>query len=244
MRRVRSALGAGLVALAVLIPTQTALAQTDAGVNDAGDVVVTEAANVNRAMGSGDSTSTFSLRLPQGASCQGDSANDDWRVSTFLVPADTNLDTLTYRATRPDGELYRSLRQLNGDIFVMQFTGANPGPGQPGLISAIPPLTMAWYEAGSLAPGTYKIGVACTDPSFVVQRYWDNTVELVAAPEVDPGGLRWAVVTPSTLTQPDSSSSSSTTWAALLSAFIVIAGAVLIRRQRRRLSPHNQKETV
>lgn len=244
MRRMRSALATGLVAIAVLVSTQHVSAQTDAGVNDAGDVVVTEAANVNRAMAAGDSTSAFSLRLPEGASCPGDSANDDWRVNTFLVPAETNLDTLTYRALRPDGEAYRSLRYLDGDIFVMEMTSANPGPGQPGLITPIPPLTMAYYEAGSLAPGPYKLGIACTDAVGAVQRYWDNAVELTLAPEVDPGGLRWSVIKTSTLAQPESTSSSSTTWVALLLALVVTGGAVLIRRRRRRLSPQSQKEPV
>jgi hypothetical protein len=186
-------MGIGLLLMGVVSMVEPAAAQTETGSADAGDVVVADPVNVNRALREGDSTSAFTFRLPEGASCPGDSANDDWRVSTFLVPADTNLDTLTYQALRPDGEAYRSLRYLDGDIYVMEMTNANPGPGEPGLITPIPPLTMAWFETGSLEAGPYKMGIACTDASGAVQRYWDTAVELTTAPDVDPGGLRWSV---------------------------------------------------
>jgi hypothetical protein len=221
---------------------EPAAAQTETGSADAGDVVVADPVNVNRALREGDSTSAFTFRLPEGASCPGDSANDDWRVSTFLVPADTNLDTLTYQALRPDGEAYRSLRYLDGDIYVMEMTNANPGPGEPGLITPIPPLTMAWFETGSLEAGPYKMGIACTDASGAVQRYWDTAVELTTAPDVDPGGLRWSVEPASgASSQPSSSSSGSTTWMLpVVALVVVVGGVVLIRRRQRRPSLQSQ----
>jgi hypothetical protein len=235
--------GIALLLAGLLSLTDPVTAQT--GAADAGDVVVADPVNVNRALREGDSTSAFTFRLPEGASCPGDSANDDWRVSTFLVPADTDLDTLAYQALRPDGEAYRSLRYLDGDIYVMEMTNANPGPGQPGLITPIPPLTMAWFEAGSLPPGPYKMGVACTDASFTVKRYWDTEVELVAAPDVDPGGLRWSIGGNSTPAAAEPSSNGSTTLVVLVAALVVVVGAVvLIRRRQRHPSPQSQKESV
>lgn len=245
MWRTHSAFGIGLVVVATLSLAQHVSAQTESGTKDAGDVVVADPVNVTRAFREGDSTSAFTFRLPEGASCPGDSANDDWRVNTFLVPADTNLNTLTYRALRPDGEAYRSLRYLNGDIYVMEMTNPNPGPGQPGLITQIPPLTMAWYKAGSLAPGPYKMGIACTDAVGAVQRFWDTTVELTEAAEVNPGGLRWRVVENTNAASTESSSIGSTTWAVLLTAIVVgIGGAMVIRRRQRRPSPQSQKEQI
>lgn len=245
MRGKATVLGIALTVAAALSVADYASAQTEKGSKDAGDVVVAEPGNVNRPLNEGDSTSAFTFRLPEGASCPGDSANDDWRVSTFLVPADTNLDTLMYQALRPDGEAYRSLRYLDGDIYVMEMTDPNPGPGQPGLITQIPPLTMAWFEAGSIAPGPYKMGIACTDPSGAVKRYWDTDVELTAAPEVDPGGLRWSAVENSNAAPVDSSSNNSATWVLLLAALVVIIGGfLLISRRQRRRSPQSQKESV
>ena len=241
----QASLGFAVFVVSALSMASHASAQTDAGSKDAGDVVVAEPANVNRPLREGDSTSAFSLRLPEGAACPGDSANDDWRVNTFLVPADTNLDTLMYQALRPDGEAYRSLRYLDGDIYVMEMTNANPGPGQPGLLTPIPPLTMAWWDAGTIPPGPYKIGVACTDAVGAVQRYWDTSVELTAAPEVDPGGLRWSVVDNPNAAPTEPPSNSSTTWVILLVALVVVVGGVVvIRRRQRRPSPQSQKESV
>lgn len=240
-----AALGFAVVVVTALSMADHVSAQTDAGSKDAGQVVVAEAANVNRALREGDSTSAFTFRLPEGAACPGDSANDDWRVNTFLVPADTDLDTLMYQALRPDGEAYRSLRYLDGDIYVMEMTNPNPGPGQPGLLTPIPPLTMAWFEAGSLPPGPYEMGIACTDAVGAVQRYWDTTVELTAAPEVDPGGLRWSVVDNPNAAPTESASNSSTTWVVLSAALVVVVGGVVvIRRRQRRPSPQSQKESV
>lgn len=184
-----------LFALVVVFDGVPALASgppvTDA---DAGDAVIVDPINTDRELANGSSTSAFSLRLPDGAVCPGDSANDDWRVQSFLVPADTDIGALRYRATRPDGDAFRSLRYLDGDHFVMEFTDPNPGPGEPGRILAIPLLTMAYFPTGSLEPGPYLIGVACTDPDWYVRRYWDARVDLVAAPEVEPGGLRWTAI--------------------------------------------------
>jgi len=242
MWRERFAVGIGMVVAALSLATHVS-AQTEEASADAGDVVVVDPVNVNRALADGDSTSAFTFRLPEGASCPGDSANDDWRVSTFLVPADTNLDTLMYQALRPDGEAYRSLRHLDGDIYVMEMTNPNPGPGQPGLINQIPALTMAWYETGTLAPGPYEMGIACTDAVGAVERYWDTDVELTVALDVEPGGLRWSVVENADVAVEEPSSNGSAIWGFILVAIAAIGGFIVVRR-RRSLTPQNQKETV
>jgi len=243
MWRQRLALGIGIVVIAALPSSVHASAPTEAGTGDAGDVVVVDPINVDRTLADGDSTSTFTFRLPDAASCPGDSANDDWRVSTFLVPADTNLDTLMYQALSPDGEAYRSLRYVDGDIYVMEMTSPNPGPGQPGLINQLPALTMAWYETGTLAPGPYKMGIACTDAVGAVERYWDTDVELTVAPDVEPGGLRWSVIANANVAAVEPSSNGSAIWVFILVAIAAIGGFIVVRR-RRSLTPHNQKKTV
>lgn len=178
----------------MLGPSHVAFGQTDTAGVDAGSVVVVDTVNSTRELTEGDSRTAFSLRLPDGSACPGDSANDDWRVQSFLVPADTDIGSLRYRALRPDGDAYRALRYPNGDIFTQAFTDPNPGPGSPGRILAVPPLTFAWFPAGSIPPGRYKIGIACTPPSWEVARFWDAEIELEEAADVEPGGLRWRVL--------------------------------------------------
>ncbi len=246
MGRQRAAVAIGMLFLSLLSFAGRASAQTETNPADAGDAVVVDPVNVNRQLTDGDSTSAFTFRLPEGASCPGDSANDDWRVQSFLVPADTDIGSLRYRASRPDGERYRSLRYLDGDIFAMELTNPNPGPGRPGEIVALPPMTLAWFPTGSVEPGTYQMGIACTEPSWEVERYWDVTVELESAPEVEPGGLRWRVVEPSGSSSFDDAAGNggrSVLYVAVLAA-VGAAFVVLIRRRGRRgVSPH-QKESV
>ena len=237
----------GLVLLSFsLLHASSVSARSETNPADAGNAVVVDPVNVNRQLTDGDSTSAFTFRLPEGASCPGDSANDDWRVQSFLVPAQTDIGSLRYEGTRPDGEEYRSLRYLDGDIYIMEFTNPNPGPGNPGEIIALPPLTFAWFPTCSLKMGAYTMGIACTNPSWEVERYWDVTVELSSAPEVEPGGLRWRVDDPSGEVSLDEASGNVGIAGSSIAAIAIFAGAgiVLIRRRsRRRISPHQKELT-
>jgi hypothetical protein len=238
--------GLVLVSFSLLSFVGIASAQTQTNPADAGDAVVVDPVNVNRQLAVGDSTSAFTFRLPEGASCPGDSANDDWRVQSFLVPAETDIGALRYRASRPDGEEYRSLRYLDGDIFAMELTNPNPAPGMPGEIVALPPMTFAWFPTGSVQPGLYKMGIACTEPSWQVERFWDVTVELESAPEVEPGGLRWRVVEASGAPSLSDPSGNGGRAAWYVAAFVVVLAACIVlvrRRNRRRVSPR-QKESL
>lgn len=238
-------LGIGLLFALTLASAGNASAAPVTDIADAGNAVVVDSTNVTRQLSEGDSTTLFTFRLPSGAACQGDSANDNWRVQSFLVPADTDIGSLRYRASRPDGEEYRSLRYIDGNIYSMEMTNQNPGPGMPGEVAELPPMTFAWFPAGSLPPGSYKMGIACTDPSWQVERFWDVTVELESAPQVEPGGLRWQVVVPAGALPPNDSSSLS---AVFVAAFAVLATATIafVRgRIRRKRSPHQKlKESV
>ena len=62
-------------------------------VGDAGDVVLIGLDG--DPISSGDASTRFFVRLPEGAACPGDSVNDQWRVNTFLIPvAQDPLDVL------------------------------------------------------------------------------------------------------------------------------------------------------
>lgn len=173
--------------------TPPAVGATGPG-EDAGSVVMVDPLNDAREYTRGDTTSAFTLRLPEGAACPGDSANDGWRVQTFIVPTGTDLSQLQFLALRPASEApleQRSLREINGGIYTQQMTQANTVAGDPGIVLGLPPLTFAYFEAGTFPPGSYQIGVACTTPDWVVRRYWNSEIEFESAPEIDPGGMRW-----------------------------------------------------
>ncbi len=180
----------------VLLSSGPVLGQASSGGDDAGAAIVVDAVNTDRELSEFDSTTAFRLRLPDGASCAGDSANDDYRVQTFLVPADTDLSSMKYRSRSPDGsDLYRALRYVDGESAIQLPTNQNAQAGQPGLVTEpAQPYTFAFYIENSLPPGTWKLGVACTPADWVVDRFWDAEVLLESAPEVEPGGLRVRVL--------------------------------------------------
>lgn len=186
------------LALAFLVATALAGLHSSAAAaptgEDVGSVVIVDPLNFDREYQRGDSTSAFTLRLPEGAACPGDSANDGWRVQSFIVPFRTDLGELVFSANRPNvGQpaSSRSLREINDAIFTQRMTDPNQTIGQPGMILPLPPLTFAHFDTGTFPPGRYEIGVACTTPDWKVRRYWNAGIEFEAAPDVDPGGMRW-----------------------------------------------------
>jgi len=206
----------------VVFPASAAASQSPPPGEDAGSAVVVDAVNTDRGLTEFDSTAAFRLRLPDGATCPGDSANDDYRVQTFLVPDDTDLSTLKYRSRSPDGnDLYRALRYVDGEVATQAATNQNAGPGDPALVlESRLPFTFAHFSEGSLPPGRWFLGIACTPQNWYVDKYWDVEVLLEAAPDVVPGGLLIRVM--DDLGSPASSDSGSN-----LPALPVLIGAAL-----------------
>ncbi len=240
------ALGVVLVLVGGFVaPSSTSAGSPATGV-DAGDVVVVDAVNTTRALVEFDGTDAFRLQLPAGATCSGDSANDDYRVQTFLVPADTDLATLTYGYRNPDGnDLYRALRYVDGELSSQAMTDQNAEPGQPALILEYRlPFTFAHYPENSLPPGPWKIGVACTGPASNVEKYWDAEVELERAPEVQPSGLRIRV-TGVTSSAPADDTESRDGWSvppAAIVAAVLIGVLLFIFLRSGRRTPSHPKE--
>lgn len=126
----------------------------------------------------------FSLRLPDQSTCPGDSAHDDWRVQTFIVPEDRDPGRLAYSEVSPlfAGEptaLVSPLFDANGSPFVNQLLGANTEPGKPGHILGFPVMSFTRL-ADSFVAGRYRIGVSCTQ-FRAGERYWDATIEIAGS---------------------------------------------------------------
>lgn len=116
---------------------------------------------------SGDSATTFTLRVPTGAACPGDSANESYLVQTYMVPASVDPSTLTFDADGPTpAGVGASFRQPLYDAFgspaVSMLTApASPSPG-PGPIINIPDFKYSVFAPGDIPAGVYNVGVACT----------------------------------------------------------------------------------
>ena len=215
---------------------------------DAGGVTVVSASDRNDEITGGDTNTVFTLRLPTGSVCPGDSANDDWRVQTFIVPAETTLGSLSYGATRPSGEFMYGLYTTEGRPYTQVLLGQNPEPGLPGQILDPPALSFAPFTPDLLPLGRYKIGVACS--YFEVgERYWDAELALTEDREIQPGERRWTVASADGADGADAAAASSgddggldpmVVVAAAAAAAAVPVAAVLAYRRRR--SPALVKE--
>jgi hypothetical protein len=163
----------------------------------AGNAIIVDPRDWSHGITRGDSNTVWTLRLPQGASCPGDTFNDDWRIQTFIVPATDDPGTMKYRAIGPAGTTTDDKWALYGADtvpFVQQATAKNDTPGHPGLIiMPLPDFSFGVFRPGYLPPGHYRMGVACA-LAWVTGRYWDTEIDLTQAPDVQPGQFRWTVV--------------------------------------------------
>ena len=194
----------------------------------AGSVELVDSVDRSRALTQGDSNTVFSLRLPDRAACPGDSANDDYRVQTFIVPATDDPGSFEYGLIRPKGGGRNALYRI-GSAYANEMTGQNSGPGEPGEIVTLPPLTFAAFPPEWIPPGRYRFGVACTLRAQTT-RYWDGELVMSEAPEVQPGQRRWTVIPPSDPL--DASSSSGSTWILVAVGIGAVSAPVYFIRRR------------
>lgn len=248
-RRMRSSGFAVLVVALMLLVFVPSRSEASDASKDAGTARVVDPLDTRHTYAEGDSTSAFGISLPEGASCPGDSANDGWRVQSYLVPAGTDVGSVVFEALRPEGPdpgTYRSLREVNGGIFTQQFTQSNDEPGHPGLILPTPALTFAWYPEGSLPPGQYTIGIACTPADWNVVRFWHVDFIFETASDVQPGGMRWHVVGASGSAASSSSSSGDRSTTVLIVLIVAaLAGLAVLAAlwlRDRRSTPTPAKE--
>ena len=187
---------------------------------DSGKVVIVVADDPSKALTSGDGTTPFLVRMPDGAVCPGDSFNDQWRIQSFMVPATDDIGALSYGVIGPEGP--QQLALFGADAAASSFanilTPANAVAGQPGRINTPPPFSLA-VAAGELVPsGSYRIGIACTYFGATAL-YWDTEIEVTQAADGEPSELSWRL--PGVAAEPEEQDDSSK-----LPVFIVAIGAV------------------
>jgi hypothetical protein len=172
---------------------------------NAGEAVVVSAQlpTTGQPITSGGSATVFSLQLPVGAACTGDSASSDYRVQSYMVPSSVDPGSLTYGSLGPlplgTGAAYRQpLFTTTTQRFVNQTTGVASSPGGGGQVPTLPGFDFAAAPfaggAGFLPPGDYNVGVACTRAGgSVLDKFWNVAMTFATDATDTPSGLTWSV---------------------------------------------------
>ena len=148
----------------------------------------------------GGSTTPFTLRLPRGAECPGDSADDNYRVNSYMVPAavepqDVAFDGLGPKPTGygPGKEFRQPLYDTATTFFVSIQTEDAEAPGDPGKILELPNFAFGVFRPGDVPAGRYHVGLACTLINEI-ERVWDAQIDVVEDPGDQPAQIHWSVV--------------------------------------------------
>ena len=188
----RVALGAIVSIAALLRPGSVAAGGSVDDPVRAGDATIVDAYNQSKPLDHGTGKTTFSLRLPDGAACPGDSRNDQWRVQTYLLPFEEDPVSVRYGPIGPDpvGNGRYAMFDVNTTPYVQQLTRQNLAAGQPGVIAPLPPFSFAVVAGEQIPSGRYRLGVACTYFGATAV-FWDTEIELVDPPGGAAGKLTW-----------------------------------------------------
>ncbi len=158
-----------------------------------------------------DSSAPFTVSLPPGAACAGDSANDNYRVGSYVVASSVDPATLRFDFTGPipnqfgppQATFSNPLYETGGSGYsTAQTANANPPPG-PGSIINIPQFSFGVYtdvaaaDGFNIPAGEYNVGIACyivAPGSSPIEEYWNTTITVTDNP-ADPGPAKisWAV---------------------------------------------------
>ena len=191
------------------------------------------------AVNGGGSATTFNVRFGGAAECPGDSANDDYRIYSFMVPSALAADEVVYDGLGPSPrslESYEDFRMPLFDVQTNEYTAGltveHENPGEPGLIAGLPTFSFGVFGPGEMPLGAYRIGISCTLHNEV-ERFWDTEI-VVTEDAGDPSGFEWRVV--GAPPADDSSAGSSLGIVLVIGGAAAIAIAVLVIR-RRSLAP-------
>jgi hypothetical protein len=216
---------AAMLLLTILGMTLTDVPGAAAATDGGPALVVTPldgSTSAGQTLTSGGSATLFSLLLPTGAACTGDSANDGFRVQSYMVPAAVDPNTLTFGAAGPLpsgglGSATNFRQPLYEGVSTTGYVNAQTANasvlGGPGPVVNVPAFNLALYATGDVPPGEYKIGLACTKGTAgptQLDKFWNAPITIVAA-AADPIGIGWTATPSPTTTTTSSTTTSSTT---------------------------------
>jgi hypothetical protein len=204
MKRSTKRVASGMMAAALassILPLFTASAASAAGTIQPGGATVKAAGGAVN-LNSGNSGTTFTLRLPAGAACGGDSANDGYRVQSYMVGAGVDPSTLTFDLAGPIpatvGAGFRQpLFDTTGSPYVNAQTANATTPPGPGPIINIPDFNLgSVFVPGNIPAGAYNVGIACTlGPAGPTQmkEFWNTTMTFTANAGDGFANVDWSV---------------------------------------------------
>ncbi len=197
-------LALGLATLAG--PTRPATAAAE----DAG-VVEFRSPSTSGVLTSGGSSTEFGMAPPQGAACPGSgSGTPAYRWQTFFVSAAVDVASLTF-ASGPNPVAGQFVSPMYDNAGGTAVINKNPAANPLGLIAGIPTVSFAAFTpAGTVAPGDYKVGFACTQAGSNV-RFWTIRITVTADASDSPAGFTWVVAAPPVATTTTTIASTSTT---------------------------------
>jgi len=147
---------------------------------------------------SGTAATKWTLALPQGASCSGDTATNNYHIFTYVVPSTVDPATLHFGSSGPDNNPQAfPLVDDGGSPFIAGNTGIGTGQVLP-----VPFTTLQWgnpptpFDSTLIPPGTYNIGIACANGAGVNDKFWNVQETFTGDPTVFTGtnAFSWTVV--------------------------------------------------
>eukprot|EP01041_Mallomonas_annulata_P028598 gene28598-50468_t len=123
-----------------------------------------------------------------------------------MAPSSVDVGTLTYNnqgPISPTGVTVRPLfSAIGGSSIVNRATAV-----QTGQIVGTSTVSFAVFSPGDIAPGSYKIGYACTKAPALGQpaqteRFWQVEIVVAQSPTGGPAQITWTDGTPTTTTPP------------------------------------------
>ena len=179
---------------------------------------------------SGGSATPYGVAIPIGASCPGDTAHDQYRVYSVLVPAGVSLDSVSYKGDLP-------ARWYGFIAYGAYFGAVNTAPYTGQIVGIPPAFTFSRLTPTELFPGRptpsstdWVGGIACVNTHGVVTNAWTTQFRFVRDLS-DPGGFRWTVLHPTAV-----STSGGGHWLwigiGLVAASVAIAAVVLLLGRR------------
>lgn len=230
--------GVAIVAVLLASPNVAAAASPGPAV-DLGNVTIVKADNPGSMLAGGRAGTEFRVVLPAGATCPGDSATDQWRLQTFMVPSAVDVGALEYGGIGPTGADQFALFTADAaqhswaNEILPQNTSDVPATPVP----ALPIFSFAAVSAVKVSEGSYRVGVACTLFGATAQ-YWDALIDVTGSALGNPSSFRWTVVG----APPPATGDGPSAW--MITALIVVgllgAGVVVAALRRARTTSSKQ----
>jgi hypothetical protein len=192
----------GLAAVVVFMATFAGL--TAAGVSPAAASTLDGTATIanpgnDSALASGGSATQYTLTLPAGASCTGDTATDGYHVFSYLVREGTSPAAISFASGLPADypDAPTGLFDSTGNYYGPANTAVSTGQivSIPGNLEFAPMLSRGLSLSKLLytgsTSGVWEAGIACANSTGAVSDYWNTEVTFTSSGS-DPNGFVWA----------------------------------------------------